>query len=507
MARFQDWRFRNKLLLVTLLPLGVVTLLLVVAFYLGLQRVWEDVLPLRANLLQLDASIREYQGEIREFVLLRESETLDEIDATEEDLQDLLGALKSRQSTSDEAARMVSFEAQIEDLIRQGRDLVSFTQTLPVGVAGLPGDDTQPTLLEDLERFEDREQTLEDDISAAFQDAEARLSAAVSQFNGLILMVAAIGCGIGLALALGLARWMERPIALLREASGRILDGEFRIGERINSRDEMGQLAAGYDQAAATIRGLLADKEEHLDTMRDNQAQMLRSGRLAAVGELAAGVAHEINNPLSVVLTYSVLLREKAVKASPEALQSIPKLTERLQLVETAARRCKDIADNLLTFSRQDEVSIQPVDLASVIEDSLDLIRPLLRRRNIQLEQRVDDGMAPVSSNTSQLQQVVFNLMTNAIHAMPDGGSLRLSAQAAEGGCTLEIADEGTGIEPAVIHRIFEPFFTTKPPGQGTGLGLSIVYGIVESQGGTIDVTSEVGKGTSLIIWLPSAGT
>lgn len=484
MGHFRDWRFRHKMLWATLLPLVVVTGLMALAYVIKLERVGQDVLPQRTDLLELEALSREFQSEVREFLLTGEAFTLEEIAEIQDELEEL--------------GIPEDLQPRFKALVGEGRRLIQAAQTV---------DGSSTTRVQDdLERFEILETELEDAVGQSLIKAEAQLTQALNDFLWWIGSIACLGLITGLGMALWTARWIEKPLHLLQEASGRILDGDFEIGHRVDSRDELGDLARGFDQASKAIRALLATKEENMQVLQENQAQLLRSARLAAVGELAAGVAHEINNPLSVVLTYSVLLKEKAQKAPPQALDALPKLMERLQLVEDASRRCKTIADNLLTFSRQqDDASRQPVDVAALIDDAVRLIRPLMRREGLRLTCHVDDGVPDVSSNAQQMQQVLFNLLSNAIQASPEGGELRVHAVPRDDGCAIQVSDHGEGIPPDVMGRIFEPFFTTKPVGQGTGLGLSIVYGIVQSHGGTIHVESDADRGTTFTVWLPAA--
>lgn len=496
--RIQDWQFRNKLLAVTLLPLVVVTLLLVVAFLLGLQGVWQKAVPRQAALLQLESVAREYQGEVREYVLSGLPETLEEIAEAEEETSEVLEPLSDTGSAM--ALRVEeTLRPRWQEMVVDGRALVDTVSRHPYPRSP----EASATVDEQLERFELRETNLEDLVEAELALAKDELEGAILSFGRWVVACAAVGLALGLGLAYWLARWIRGPIEVLQEASERILDGNFRAGEKIRSREELGQLAAGFDRAALAIRELVAEKEQNLIDLKTNQAQLVRSGKLSAVGELAAGVAHEINNPLSAVLTYSVLLREKAAKSPPEALQHLPKLTERLHTIEAAARRCKDIADKLLTFSRQDEARMRPVDLATVVDDAFELMKLVLRRQGIHVQRQIDRDLPPIQANPSQLQQVIFNLVNNAVHVTPDGGTLQVTVRRREERCELIVADEGPGMSAAVLDRVFEPFYTTKPPGQGTGLGLAIVYGIVEAHGGEIEVDTAVGEGTRFIVSFP----
>lgn len=493
--RFRDWRFRNKLLLVAIGPLLVVAVLMVMTFSFGLRQVFEETVPRNVELAELEALSREYQSEIREYVLLDQAETRKEIREIERELSEALEALKADGEQGEQNA--ASMASLVDGLVKEGQRLVRAVDSGSLSAASLDIED-------ELEEFENQELRLEDQIESIRLSAADELHNAFVRFAASILVNSAIGVLLGVLAALLLARWVDRPLQVLNEASERILDGDFRASDQIQARDELGRLAVGFDRAAEEIRLLVGEKEATLETLQQQQAQLLQSGKMAAVGELAAGVAHEINNPLSAVLTYSVLVREKIEKAPPEPSE-LPKLAQRLGLIETAARRCKSIADSLLTFSRQEETAREAVSLQQVIDDSLRLLRSQLRRRDIELEIDVEPALPPVLGSAGPLQQVVVNLATNASQALAPGGKLWISARAEGDRCVLAVADDGPGIEPEVRDRIFEPFVTTKPPGQGTGLGLSIVYGIVQAHEGELTVESEPGQGATFTVRLPWA--
>ncbi|MCP4662017.1 MAG: HAMP domain-containing protein [bacterium] len=252
-------------------------------------------------------------------------------------------------------------------------------------------------------------------------------------------------------------------------------------------------------------RRLLGELGQKLEDLSNTQTQLVHSGKMAAVGELAAGVAHELNNPLSVVLTYSVLLQEKLARASEHTREQLAGFAERLDLIKSSSERCKTIVDNLLVFSRQDDTEISRVDPADLLARTFDLIGSQLRRSQIRVHLEVEEGLPPMCGNFSQLQQVITNLAINAQQAMESGGELTVAVRRAGAECELTVADTGPGIPRDRRARIFEPFFTTKPGGQGTGLGLAIVYGIIQRHRGEIAVDSVVGEGTTFRIRLPFA--
>ena len=260
--------------------------------------------------------------------------------------------------------------------------------------------------------------------------------------------------------------------------------------------------------------------ENTLKDLKETQAQLVQSGKLAGIGELASGVAHEINNPLTAVMGHSLRLLRKA--ENNEVLKTMKELdpfrTE-LKIIADASARCKRITDGLLRFSRMSpELKVSSISINDVIADTLVLIEYNLKQKNIKLVRRLEDGSKYIKGDHNQLQQVFTNMINNAIHAMPNGGSLTIAAREtgspqppiksrrlqADKYIEIEFADTGCGIEKEHVSRIFDPFFTTKEPGKGTGLGLSISYSIIKDHGGWIDVKSEVGKGTSFLITLPA---
>jgi two-component system NtrC family sensor kinase len=253
----------------------------------------------------------------------------------------------------------------------------------------------------------------------------------------------------------------------------------------------------------------------HMITMvkrRDAEAdqlndQLMQAGKLASIGELSAGVAHEINNPLAIILTERQLLLDAAKHFPMSGPEFKEQFDDSLSQVDIQIQRCKRITQNLLRFSRRTESLIETVDLNAFLREVVDLMDREARSSGIKFFTELDPSLPPLLSDPSQLQQVFLNLITNAIdaHAGKPYGSVRLITRADSQRQLAEVhvADTGSGISPAHLNRIFDPFFTTKGVGKGTGLGLSIVYSIVKRLGGTISVQSEPGKGTDFTIVLP----
>lgn len=287
-----------------------------------------------------------------------------------------------------------------------------------------------------------------------------------------------------------LTMFVLRPIDHLVAMAQRMIDGDMSARVGIRPPAEMGVLCRAIDAMADAV----AQREQELK--RVTQQHIGRSEKLASIGRLAAGVAHEINNPLTGVLTFAHLLRDK------------PNMDEQdrqdLNLIIHETTRAAEIVRGLLDFARERAAIKEPLDINDVVRRTVRLIRNQKSFEQISIEERLCDGLPEVEGDMNQLQQVLLNLSLNACEAMPKGGTITVESTAADGHVVLTITDTGCGIKKDLFDKIFDPFFTTKPVGKGTGLGLSVTYGIVQSHGGTIEVASEEGKGTTFTISLPA---
>jgi two-component system NtrC family sensor kinase len=239
-----------------------------------------------------------------------------------------------------------------------------------------------------------------------------------------------------------------------------------------------------------------------------DQARILHQDKMMSLGRLAASVVHEINNPLSGILNYLRLML-RILKRGPLDQDHQTKFQRYLELVENETDRCSQIISNLLTFSRKSKLSFEPIDFTDLLKRSLVLSQHKLKLSNITASHVVEQALPPVRGDFNQLQQCIINLIFNAIDAMPQGGSLHLSARAdsGTGGVIIAVRDAGIGISKENLPHIFEPFFTTKNEGSGVGLGLSTVYGIMEHHHGAVTVQSEPGHGTTFFLKLPTSTT
>ena len=321
-----------------------------------------------------------------------------------------------------------------------------------------------------------------------------------------------------------------KPIDNLVAATERIAEGNLSHLVEGGSIDEIQRLASAFNVMVESLRLSREEIEmynrtlevkiaERTKELEDAQSQLVQSEKMSAIGQLAAGVAHELNNPMGGILGYAQFALERLSKTEPNLITEKDLASQKKYLsdIEQQARRCRTIVKNLLKFSRasdkKDKKEWEDFDLNAMLNDTISLIQHQLDLGNIGLTKDFSDNLPQITGNPNMLQQVFTNLMLNAQHAMPEGGELTITTRLAPrlgefSGCVeVIVADTGIGIESEHINKIFEPFFTTKEKGRGTGLGLSISFGIVREHGGDITVHSESGKGTRFTVILPLDST
>jgi two-component system NtrC family sensor kinase len=315
----------------------------------------------------------------------------------------------------------------------------------------------------------------------------------------------------------GVFIWLmvNRPVRRLMLGTEEVRKGNLNYRIERPSKDEIGMLADSFNHMTDELkrarneltewnRTLEERVHQKTEELRRAQAHMIQIEKMASLGTLAATVAHELNNPLEGVLTYAKLLKRKLQKGdiAPEERAEI---LDELSIIADETARCGNIVKNLLLFSRQKISALSEVDLQTVIEQSVRLIEHHLRIHNIKLDLRVTDKPVPIMCDISQIEQALLAIEINAVEAMPEGGTLTIeSAEFPQTDAVrVSISDTGAGIHDEDLPHIFEPFFTTKHDGKGTGLGLAVVYGIIERHGGSIEVQSQVHKGTTFSITLP----
>lgn len=254
---------------------------------------------------------------------------------------------------------------------------------------------------------------------------------------------------------------------------------------------------SGFDMLDAAFNDMAKSLKERNDQLQRMHEHLARTEKLTAMGEMAAGVAHEINNPLGGILLYSSLVLEDLPQDSP--------VRDNIQKIIYQTNRCKEIVQGLLDFSRTPTGEMVPLQVNQVITTSLKLVKDQAMFHGIEIETNFEENLPDVMGDRSRLEEVFLNLFINAADAMNGKGKLMIKSEMGQNNCIkISISDTGKGVDKALLAHIFEPFFTTKEPGRGTGLGLSIVYGIIKRHKGTIDAESEKDKGTTFVITLPA---
>lgn len=322
---------------------------------------------------------------------------------------------------------------------------------------------------------------------------------------------------ISLLLATFVATFVTRPIHRLIGATAAVSRMELDQPIAIDSSRELWALARSFNAMRERLRDLLgeinraaqqleAKVAERTEQLRHAQRRLLQADRLASLGQLAATVAHEINNPISSVLNFSALM-QRILRDDGVPSGRVREFRGYLERVAEQTARAGHIVSDLLAFSRRSKPQRAPADLGVIASTTMGLVDHKLKLMNVEAEVRVDPGLPPVPCDASQIQQVVMNLVMNGAEATRSHGTghVCLSVRALEGGraVALQVDDDGEGIPEELLGRVFDPFFSTKEEGKGVGLGLAVVYGIVEAHGGQIDVRSTVGKGTTFEVTLP----
>ncbi len=263
------------------------------------------------------------------------------------------------------------------------------------------------------------------------------------------------------------------------------------VGEQAALAVRNAQLHAALQAYAQNLEAMVDERTREL---RAAQAQLIQSEKLAALGRLAAGIAHEVNNPLQPILNCLEVAIEDIENGQPVDAQG-------LRVAEQEVQRIKGIVSRLLDFARPTTGEVLRVDLRELVEEVILFTQRQMEHMRVRVTKRLEP-VPLILGTPAQLKQVLLNLVLNAAESMPDGGDMIIELYPNEQGVVLAVADTGTGIAPEALDRIFEPFFSTKS--DGTGLGLSVTYGIVQGHGGTITVESEVGKGSRFVVWLPA---
>jgi signal transduction histidine kinase len=457
---------KNKLLLTLGMGLGFIALLGVLYYY--------NLVTIRRRLTlvegmdDLGTAVGEMRRAEKNFLLYNDStsarELVEQIRLTRQAVQDKapdLVSLAGADSLASLEERLEAYEALAARLIQDG---------------GTPSD---------TELLRARGQAL-DRASRSFVRAErVRIEGMIVASHRTLFVSLVLLLICGLAGILVVTRFIVAPLQQIESATREVSEGRFLPIEGIRSHDEIGRLATAFNHMVRRI-------EKH-------QNELVQAGKLASLGTLTSGVAHELNNPLNNISMMAQTFVDFRASLTED---------EQVELMEEVDRQCersKEIVRNLLDFSRVRGSERVASDVGEVVEQSLRLVKNQLDMANIETRVETAKDLPRVHMNPHQIQQVLVNIYTNAVKAMPRGGTLSVITERGERGRELliSVSDDGTGIPPEAQSRIFDPFFTTSGVGGGTGLGLSVSYGIVTRHGGTISVASEPGNGSTFTISLP----
>lgn len=330
------------------------------------------------------------------------------------------------------------------------------------------------------------------------------IDARMLETRGHFVLIALAALCSSLVMISLVARRIARPIASLTDGARSLARGDLETRIAVESRDELGTLAQAFNDMAASLaqnRAELTRKNQALSSanehMQSMQEQLLRSERLAAIGQLAAGVSHEIDNPVGIILGHAELLLEDLPSDDP--------LREDVAAIIEECRRCKRITGGLLGFARSPAGHRERVDLQHLITDTVASLRPQKLFKSLDLQTLCPPGPLYITGDADQLRQVMINLLLNAAQALQGPGHLVVALAEVSGQAVIHVDDDGPGIADADLERVFQPFYSTKAHGEGTGLGLPLCRKLVESQGGAISAHRAPLGGARLTVVLPLA--
>lgn len=421
--------------------------------------------------LQLASAVRDQYAHQAHTIILGNESHLPLYEGAERHVVLLTGLVAEQATDRDERGWVREIEAatrELDDIFRQR--IVPAVLARDVDTVQREHDAAQ--LL--VSQIQDRADRLVDRFEAAIAEFQRDISSArAAAFRWTVFFV---GAAPLLALLVGgyVLRSVARPVARLQQGAARLAGGDLDTRIEIDTPDEFGALARQFNVMTAALK--------------EHQQKLVQTEKLAGIGRLAAGVAHEINNPLAVILGYTRLLQRKAE----------PGLAEDLQVIEEETQRARLIVEGLLDLSRPLSIEPEPVELRSICEEAVARLREtgVLDEVEISLE-----GEAQVEGHPHKLRQVVLNLVKNAAEAAGPGGRVELLVEREGSGARFVVGDTGPGLSAETRARLFEPFFTTKPT--GTGLGLAVSQGIVHAHGGAIEAGAAPGGGTRFTVHLP----
>ena len=387
--------------------------------------------------------------------------------------------------TSDSSARFVMLFQQLS------RDLIHSTGTLPIRQEILDGEHYYCSG----GRFASLNIKSSLGYLLLYSYEDSRRSLVTTQ--QILLAANALAILLGSAIVCFVIGKATQPLRELRDSAEAVGRGDFSRHVKVRSQDECGELAQVFNQMTHNLKNSLEQLETTVDTLKTTQAQLIQSEKLSGIGEFIAGVAHELNNPLTSVMGFSELLQKVEID---------PQYKRHLEMIHKSALRCQKIVQALLGFARRTAPERKAVCLNSLIEAAMEILLYQLRTSNVEVTLKLDPHLPQAMVDPHQIQQVFVNLINNARQAIESHhpkGWIKITTTRHGETVRVIFQDNGPGIPEQNLSKIFDPFFTTKEVGKGTGLGLSLCYGIIHEHGGTITPRSRPGEGATFIIELP----
>jgi two-component system NtrC family sensor kinase len=350
------------------------------------------------------------------------------------------------------------------------------------------------------------------DVSLSLAKTDANLAESSRTMTGYTLLAVMLVC---FATWLFVWRVVHDPLGVLKAGTQRLARGELGFQIETKSHDEVGELARSFnemsqqlsnarDEITAWNRTLEDRVLEKTSELKKAAERMLHVEKMATIGKMAAVVAHEINNPLSGILTYSKLVKRYIERGAFDDETKRQEMAENLDLVATESRRCGDLVKNLLSFSRTNPINLEWIQVNPIVDRVVKLALHKLEMASSQVHVDTGTDLPVIRADAAQIEQVLLAFTMNAIDAMPHGGNLWISTSVTDHSeLLLQVRDDGMGIPAELLPRLFEPFLTTKDTGKGVGLGLAISHNIVERHNGRIEVESQLGRGTTFNVYLP----
>jgi signal transduction histidine kinase len=354
-----------------------------------------------------------------------------------------------------------------------------------------------------------KERTTEEDMRQAARELQAftedlaqeEREAIATTLNAAVMLLFA---GLALILLIGsvinhkLAQSIVNPIHDLERVTKKISRGDFSESIEVKGSDEIASLAQAFNRMEEKLDHAMTGLDDVIKKLREKQAQLVEAEKLASIGKLAAGIAHEINNPLTSVLTFSNLMLEQCPPEDPRY--------GRLKLMVKETDRARTIVRQLLNFGRESAIKPEKININRPVSEIAESLVAQEAFKGIDLSLNLAPDLPEVYADPAQIGQVVLNMLLNAIHAITPPGTIEVATRLNNGAIEILFHDSGKGIPEEHLHRIFDPFFTTKDATKGTGLGLAVSYGIIKKHGGDISVESVVGKGTTFVVRMPVYG-